>query len=166
MSVGNNLYYGEATFRTGFYHEGGDHHYDLGVTSLPLIQRAQVRFPVGSIFWLVEFFPGFSSTITQMWGKFRSHSSPGIIWPSSRSIFIHLWTATVSDLKYNTWQSLNKITPYHTIPRRRPWLQLFSNTKRCRITLLFHQPSRRSSCAMQFLPSPVNVLIDVGSRFD
>ena len=44
------------------------HHCGLGITSLLLSQRAQVRCPVGSISWL-RFFQGFPSTVKQMSGN-------------------------------------------------------------------------------------------------
>ena len=54
-----------------------DHRCGIGVTSLPLTQRAPVRSPVGSVF-LVEVFLGFSSTVRYMSGKLRPHPSPDI----------------------------------------------------------------------------------------
>ena len=44
--------------------------------------------------------------------KFRPPLSLGIIWPSSKTIFIQLQMATVSDLRCSTGPSLNKIMPY------------------------------------------------------
>ena len=58
-----------------------DHLCGRGVTSLPLIQWAQVQIPVRSVSWLT-FFPGFSLNCKTNVRKFRSHLSPGTIFPS------------------------------------------------------------------------------------
>ena len=49
-------------------HSKWDHRCGLGVTPLPLRQRARVQSPVGSIFWF-RFLRGFSSTVRQMFGN-------------------------------------------------------------------------------------------------
>ena len=82
-----------------------DQRSDLRVKLLPLKWRVWVRSPfVGSVSWL-SFFSERKTNIR----IFGPHSNPGIIWPSSsKIIFIHLWTAVVSDLTCSTWSSLNK----------------------------------------------------------
>ena len=66
---------------------------------------------VGQVNFLVEVFWGFSLNCKTNVRKFGPLSSPGIIWSlSSETIFICLWTLTVSDLRCSTWLSLNKQT--------------------------------------------------------
>ena len=68
----------------------------LGTTSLPLIQRARGSFP-SRVTFLVEVFSGFFLNCMANVRKFRTHLSPGITGPSSKIIFTHLRTATVSN---------------------------------------------------------------------
>ena len=86
-----------------------DHHCGLGITSLPLTQRARVQFPVGSIS-LRRFFPGFSLNRKTNVRKF----GPLYI--------IRLRMATVSDHSSSTWPSLNNKTTTAGIVQKPAWL--------------------------------------------
>ena len=99
-----------------------NHHCDLEVTTLSLTQRTRVRSPVGSVSWL-SFFWVFSSTVRHMSGNLghiRLWLSFGHHIIIIQTIFSHLRTATVSDLRCSTWPSSNN---------QKQQVQCYENTK-------------------------------------
>ena len=102
-----------------------DHRLGLGVRSVPLIQWARVRSPVGTISWL-RFLRGFPSTARQMSGNL-GHNRPRLSYGHnipSKPYTIRLRTATVSINSSSTWTWLNnrkqQRTRYSSGGRRAP----------------------------------------------